>query len=125
MKRLVAFILVLTLLGCDDDPTGPLPGVLEVALIGPDSQAGALLFHVEGGPVDSVTSARALLVSAPFTGVSRRVLVVGDLTGVVARVYVADVSVGYHMRVVEVADGQSYALMNSASFRLPFVTRRF
>lgn len=125
MKRLVAFILVLAILGCDDDPTGPLPGVLEVALIGPAAQAGALLFHVEGGPVDSVTSGGALLVSAPFTGVTRRVLVVGDLSGVVARVYVADVSVGYHMTVVEVANGQNYALMNNAGFRLPFVARRF
>lgn len=125
MKRLVAFVLALAVLGCDDDPTGPLPGVLDVALVGPAAQAGALLFHVEGGPVDSVTAGDALLVSAPFTGVSRRVLVVGDLTGIVARVYVADVRAGYRMSVVEVADGQSYALMNNGNFRLPFGVRRF
>lgn len=127
MKRIPALTLVLlAALGCEDDPTGPLPGVLDVVLAGPSAEAGALLFHIEGGPVDSVTPAGALLISAPFTRVRRRVLVVGeDLAGVVARVHVPDVSVPYQMTIVEVADGRSYALMDTTRFALPFVVRRF
>lgn len=127
MKPLRPLALVfLAALGCVADSTGPLPGMFDVVLVGPSAQAGALLFHIKGGPVDSVTPAGALVVSAPFTGVSRRVLVVGeDLGGVVARVHVPDVSVPYHMTIVEVADGRSYALMDTTRFALPFVVRKF
>lgn len=127
MRRLRRLGLVfLAALGCTDAPTGPLPGALDVLLAGPSAEAGALLFHVEGGPVDSVASAGAMVVSAPFTGVRRRVLVVGeDLRGVVARVYVPDVSVSYRMRIVEVANARSYALMDTTRFALPFLVRRF
>jgi len=127
MKRLRALGLIcLTAMGCGETPTGSLPGVLDVVLAGPAAEAGAFLFHVEGGPVDSVAAAGAVVVSAPFTGVRRRVLVVGeDLGGVVARVYVPDVSVSYRMSIVEVANARTYALMDTTRFALPFVVRRF
>ncbi len=127
MRRARALALILLAgLGCGETPTAPLPGVLDVVLAGPGDEAGALLFEILGGPLDSVVAARTVVASAPFTGVTRRVLVVGDdLRGVVARVYVADVSLPYTMRLVEVADRQSYALMDTTRFALPFVVRRF
>ncbi len=122
-------ILALTLLaglGCGESPTAPLPGVFDVVLAGPAAEAGGLLFDIMDGPVDSVAAAGTVVVSAPFTGVSRRVLVIGNqLDGVVARVFVPDVSVSYQARIVEVADRRSYALRDSTSFSLLLVVRRF
>lgn len=113
-------------LGCSDAPTGPLPGAFDVVVTGPAADAGGLLFDILDGPVDSVAAAGTVVVSAPFTGVSRRVLVVGDqLSGVVARVYVPDVSASYQTRIVEVADTRSYALRDSSSFAVLLVVRRF
>jgi hypothetical protein len=100
--------------------------VIDLVLTGPAAEAGALLFDIPAGPVDSVVAAGTVVVSAPFTGVSRRVLVVGDaLTGVVARIHVPDVSVGYRARLVEVADTRTYGLLDPESFALLPVVRRF
>ncbi len=127
MSRVRLFVLLLLVgPGCGEAPTGPLPGAFDVVLAGSAAEAGGLLFDVLGGPVDSVAAAGTVVVSAPFTGVNRRVLVVGNqLSGVVARLHVPDVSVQYQARIVEVADTRTYALKDSTGFALLLVVRRF
>lgn len=130
MRRLARILLAAAVMSgvpaCDEDPTGPRPGVLDVLLVGPAGQVGALLFHVEGGAVDSVVTAGYFTASARFTGVERRVLVAGDgIEGVVARIYVADLGAPHRAFAVEVADGRDYRLLEPAGYTLTLLARPF
>jgi hypothetical protein len=111
--------------GCDDDPVGPAPGVLDVVLAAGAAPAGAMLLLVEGGPVDSVESMGWYTASAPYSGVATQVLLAGpELQGTVARVHVPDRRVRYRAVVREVAEPGSHALLAPESYSLMLVPAR-
>ena len=118
MKHLVRVLAVIAAISCggDDSPTGPSPGALEVRLSGP-AGAGAALLLVEGGEIDSVAAAGYFMASAPYSGVARKVLVVGQgLQGTLVRIVVPDRRVEYRATILEIADGTTYELRPPAAF---------
>ncbi len=108
--------------GGDGPDPGPEPGYLEVVVLGPATNTGALLFDVAGGTVDSVVAEGAYLISASHAGVARRIAVAGDsLHGTVARLYVPDVHQHYVATLVEAAHGATHQLLLPADYRLPLL----
>lgn len=118
MRRLVSVFALVALLSCgDDSPTGPTPGQLAVRLHGP-SGVGAALLIVEGGPIDTVSSARYFTAFGPFSGTAKRVLVAGDnLEGVLLRFRVPDRRTEYRATVVQIADQTTYRLRDLAAYQ--------
>lgn len=126
MRRVTVLgTLLVAACGGGGGPTsGPVPGVLEVVMLGPAANTGAILFDLAGGGVDSVVGTGGYTISGRYTGVERRVAVAGDsLHGTIARVYVPDIHAGHHATVVEVADGADFQLMDPAAYRLPLIAR--
>lgn len=120
MRRGALCLLVVSLLlscgGDDTTPSGPNPGPLELRLSGPVG-AGAVLLVVEGGTIDSVEAGDYFMASTIYSGVARRVLVVGqNLDGVLARVAVPDRRVDYRATILEIADGATYRLRDPAAY---------
>lgn len=119
MKRPIFALGLLALLACgseDAPPTGPSPGPLELRLTGP-AGVGAVLLLVDGGEIDSVEAVSYFTASSVYSGVARRVLVAGqDLSGVVARIEVPDRRVTYHARIIDIADGTTYQLLDPAGY---------
>jgi hypothetical protein len=113
-RAATASVLALAL-ACAEEPVGPVPGTIDVVLGDAEATIGAVLFRVEGGPVDTVEAvpeAGLYLDAAPYSGTAQQVLVAGDgLSGVIARVRVPDVRVRYRVVVQQVADGQTFALL--------------
>jgi hypothetical protein len=111
--------------GCDEDPVGPAPGVLDVVLAAGAAPAGAMLLLIEGGPVDSVETTGWYTASAPYSGVATQVLLAGPvLQGAVARVHVPDRRVRYQAVVREVAEPGSHALLAAENYSLVLVPAR-
>lgn len=79
-------------------------------------EAGALLFTISGGPVENVTAENDEHVSfVSTTPGTTRVAVIGNLgTGTILKVRVPDLSVArnYTVRVDQVADRVTFALIN-------------
>jgi hypothetical protein len=118
MKRILPLVMALALLpACGDDPpSGPSPGALEVRLSGP-AGAGAALLLVEGGTIDTIEAAGYFTASAAYSGTAKRVLVAGqDLTGALVRIQVPDRRVAYQATLIEIADGNTYQLLDPAQF---------
>jgi hypothetical protein len=83
--------LTLGLVACADEPAGPTPGTLDVALATPNGDDGAVLLTITGGPVDSVEAADFPVYSARVDPNTLRVIVIGHLaSGTIARIHVAD-----------------------------------
>ncbi len=105
--------------GCGDDPTAPVPNVLEAVLVGPPTPVGALLFLVQGGTVDSVVANGDFLASRSYSAVAREVVVAGaHLHGVIARVYVPDITGPYNVGLQQVAHDSSFQLLAPAGYRV-------
>lgn len=105
-----------------DEPVGPAPALYEVRLSGAGAPVGAVLFLVEGGPVDSVESVGYYTATAPFSGVATQVLVAGGaLSGAVVRVQVPDARVTYRASVVELAEPGTHRLLPPADYALTLV----
>jgi hypothetical protein len=115
--RLRVLALVAAIGACgDESPAGPSPGALEVRLNGP-AGVGAALLLVEGGAIDSVEAAGYYTASAPYSGVARKVLVVGQgLQGTLVRIAVPDRRVEYRATILELADGATYQLLAPQAF---------
>lgn len=112
---------------CESGPTEPRPGALDLVFAPPAPGAGALLFVVEGAPIDSVEPAGYGTIAGRLSATAVRVIVTGPLApGPVARVRVPDVRLSRHYRATleEVADGASYALRDPAAYRLVVVPPR-
>lgn len=111
---------------CDDDsPVGPAPAVFEIVMGGPGASAAAMLFLIEGGPVDSVEANGWFTASAPYSGVATHVVVAGQtLAGTIALVHVPDGRMSYRAVVREVAQAGTYALLPTADYELTLVRRR-
>ncbi len=133
MRRagLRAALLALGLAGwlgsCDSGPTEPRPGTLDLVFTPPAAGAGALLFLVDGAPIDSIEPASYPAISGRLSASAVRVVVTGQLAGgVVARLRVPDVRLygKYRATLEEVADGTTYALRDPAAYRLVVVPPR-
>jgi hypothetical protein len=107
--------------GCQSESAGPTAGVLNVSLATPNSDDGAILFSVSGGPVDSVEVAGYPVYSVRVDRNTLRVIVTGDLrTGIVARVRIADERQrsSYAAALEQVAARSSYGQRDPASYSL-------
>lgn len=97
----------------DDEPTAPTPVVFDVVLSPAAGDIGALLFLVQGGPVDTVESIGYYTASAPYSGVATQVLVAdGKLDGAVARIRVPDGHVRYTVVPREAAERATHRLVS-------------
>ena len=117
-SRVLLTALLLAGLACGGDTLAPVDGLLEVVLTGSNATPGAVVFLVQGAPIDSIESSGYYTASAP-SGTARRVLIAGDrLTGRIALVHVPDAAAAYQVIVQEAADGASYALLAPAGIQL-------
>jgi hypothetical protein len=85
-----AAIVLGFLFGCSE-PTGPIEGKLNVILATPNSDDGAVLFTLSGGPVDSLEAVGYTVYSARIDHNTVRVIVTGALaSGLVVRAHIPD-----------------------------------
>jgi hypothetical protein len=81
----------LSLLSSCSEPSGPIQGTLNVSLVTPNSDDGAVLFTVSGGPVDTIEAVGYPVYSARVDANTLRIIVTGKLgSGPVARIRIAD-----------------------------------
>lgn len=104
----------LSILPSCTEPTGPTESTLHVTLATPDSDDGAVLFTLSGGPVDSVEGVGYSVYSARIDDNTVRVIVTGTLaSGPVARIHIPD-----HRRI------SSYsAIVNQVAARTTYQQR--
>ena len=123
--RLIAAAMTGLILGCQaDDQVAGLdpargPGALEIRLVTPNAEDGALLLTLSGGPVDSITSAAFEIVSLPVSANDHRVLIRGALrSGIVARLWVPEREnqSAYVVSVTEAVGRTSYARRDVAGY---------
>jgi hypothetical protein len=124
-RRLILSLMgVLTLGGvvaCAHEPEAPTPGSLNLALATPNSDDGAVLLTITGGPVDSVESAGFALYSARVDPNTLRIIVIGSLApGTIARIRIADdrQSSRYSAAINQVAIRTSHAQRDPAGYSL-------
>jgi hypothetical protein len=121
----LALALAATVSCGEDSPVGPTPAVFEVVIGGAGASAAAMLFLIEGGPVDSVEANGWFTASAPYSGVATQVVVAGPtLAGAIALVHVPDGRTSYRAVVREVAEAGTHALLPTADYSLTLVRRR-
>jgi hypothetical protein len=107
--------------GCQSESAGPTASMLNVSLTTPNSDDGAILFTVSGGPVDSVEVAGYPVYSVRVDRNTIRVIVTGDLSaGMVARVRIADERQrsSYAATLEQVASRSTYGQRDPASYSL-------
>ena len=123
--RLIAAAMTGLILGCQaDDQVAGLdpargPGALEIRLVTPNAEDGALLLTLSGGPVDSITSAAFEIVSLESAPREYRVLVRGAIhSGTVARLWVPEREnqSAYVASVAEAVGRASYARRDVAGY---------
>jgi hypothetical protein len=106
---------------CSSEPDGPTAGILTVTLTTPNSDDGAMLFTLSGGPVDSVEAVGYSVYSARIDGNTLRVIVTGTLgPGPVARIRIPDqrqIS-GYLAIVNQVAAHTTYQQRDPSGYQL-------
>jgi hypothetical protein len=122
-RRLRSLLLacLFPLAACSHDTSGPTAGTLTVNLASPNSDDGAVLFTVSGGPIDSVASPGHQLYSSRLDSSTLRLIVTGDLgPGTIATMYVADMRLAssYSATVNQVAARESYAQRDAATYLL-------
>lgn len=108
--------------GGGDSRTGPPPvtaGEIALVLSGSGGSDGAVLLRIGGGPVEVITPVGALTANGtPLAGGAQfRAVITGNLVnGDIARIRVPDVSAAGNYTVVieQVADGNSFALLDPA-----------
>lgn len=109
----LSFVLFSCLLfSCSSGPTGPASGILNVKLTSTNSDDGAVLFTITGGPVESVEAVTGAVYSGQIDANSLRVIVAGNLSSrTIARVRIADASQAsrYSVSVNQVAARSTYA----------------
>jgi hypothetical protein len=106
---------------CSHDSIEPTAGALTVNLASPNSDDGAVLFTVSGGPIDSVASPGHQIYSARLDSNTLRLIVTGELaSGTLATIYLADMHLAsnYTATVNQVAARGSYAQHDAASYTL-------
>lgn len=123
MKRpgLVLVAALASLAGCSGAPSGPVAATVDIALVSPFSDDGALLFTVTGGPVDSLSAdGYALHFSRPAPN-TLQAIVTGTLNpGTVARLYLPDdrLIAQYSVSLDQAAARVSYTQRDPAAYGL-------
>jgi hypothetical protein len=122
-RRLRSLLLagLSALAACSHDTSAPTAGTLNVNLASPNSDDGAVLFTVSGGPIDSVASPGHQIYSARLDSSTLRLIVTGDLgSGTIATIYVPDMRLAssYSATVNQAAARESYTQREAASYLL-------
>jgi hypothetical protein len=116
-------LLAATSCGGGDGGTAsnPVPGTLNLNLNSPNSDDGAVLFTVSGGPIDSVVPESYTTFSTRVDANTRRVVVAGDIVdGILVRIHVPDVSrvKEYSVTLGQVASRTSHALHSVGAYSI-------
>ena len=126
MTRL-GLLCVLALAGCGGtDPVPVTPGELAIQLTAPNTPPGAMVLTVSGGPISGLTPANGIEGALSTDADGTHLLLVGSLDGgVVAVLQIPDVALAprYVIRIDQVADGTTFALLDAAQWRASLVTR--
>jgi hypothetical protein len=126
MRRLLAMTLLLAGCGGTDVPP-PTPGELAIQLTTPaGAAAGAIVLTISGGVVGSVVPAAGLEDAVTLDASGAHLLLLGAAnTGEIAVVRIPDRSLAsrYVVRVDQVADGTTFALLDAAQWGATLVTR--
>jgi hypothetical protein len=112
--------LSLLLLSCSND-TGPVSGSLDVHLSSPDSDDGAALFTVTGGPVEKAEAVGGIAYIGKIDGNTTRIIVAGSLnSGVIAHLHIADMSQAGEYSIVlnKMAVRSTYAAREPAGYSI-------
>jgi hypothetical protein len=111
-------LLLVSLSGCSNS-TGPTAAALNVSLSTPNTDDGAVLMTISGGPVDSVEAVGYTVYTARQGPETLRLIVTGDLgSGPLARIHVPDsrLTSRYSARVSQVASRATYAQRDPAPY---------
>jgi hypothetical protein len=107
--------------GCWSEPVDPSEATLNVSLVTPNSDDGAVLFTLSGGPVDSIEAVGYSVYSARIEANAIRVIITGTLApGPVARIHIPDhrqIS-GYSAVVNQVAARTTYQQRDPSGYSL-------
>ena len=117
----MGFLTLGGMVACSQEPVAPTPGSLNIALATPNSDDGAVLLTITGGPVDSVESAGFPVYSARVDPNTLRIIVIGSLApGTIARIRIADdrQSSRYSAAVNQVAIRTTHAQRDPAGYSL-------
>ena len=114
-------VLGLGLFSCSGSTTGPAEGVLTLELRSPNSDDGAVLFTLTGGPVEAIESEGHSVYSTVIDPGTTRIVIAGDLgSGTLARIRIADrdQAAQYAGVVEQVAQRSSFAQRDPAGYQL-------
>lgn len=118
-RRLVlACLLGLVPLGCSNN-TGPTSVALNVSLSSPNTDDGAVLMTISGGPVDSVEAVGYAVFTARAGAETLRLIVTGNLgSGPIARIHIPDSRLvsRYSAKIGQVAVRATYAQRDPVSY---------
>lgn len=122
-----SLLALMALVGCGGtDPVPVTPGELAVQLTAPGSAPGAMVLTVTGGPISGVMPASGVQGALSTDAVGTHLLLVGSLDGgVVAVLQIPDAALAtrYVVRIDQVADGTTFALLDPAQWNASLVTR--
>jgi hypothetical protein len=121
VRACVGVALAALLVSCSGEIAGPVSGSLEVRLNSPNTDDGAALFTVSGGPVETAEALVGTLYVAKITGNTTRVVVAGTLTsGPIALVRIADMSHAglYSVELNQVAARSTYARREPSGYTI-------
>lgn len=126
MKQL-GLLCALALFGCGGaDPVPVTPGELAIQLTAPTTPPGAMVLTVSGGPIAGITPTNGIEGALSTDADGTHVLLVGSLDGgVVAVLKIPDAALArrYVIRIDQVADGTTFALLDPAQWAASLVIR--
>lgn len=115
---LVCLLGLIPFAGCSNN-TGPSGAVLSVSLSSPNTDDGAVLLTISGGPVDSVEAVGYPVYTARSGSETLRLIVTGPIgSGPIARIHVPDNRqvFSYSVKLVQVAARATYTQRDPASY---------
>jgi hypothetical protein len=117
---LATALLGLTL-GCEPDRVAGLdgPGALELRLVSLNSDDGAIVVSLRGGPIDSITGIGIEAAAVEFTPGAFTLLLRGTIrSGAIARVWVPEVgdAAAYDVAVVQAASRDTYVRRDTREY---------
>ncbi len=126
MRRGLSMLLLLAACGGTEAPP-PTPGELALQLAGPNgTTAGALVLTVSGGTVATVVAGGGLEQAVTRDASGTHLLLLGAAaSGEIAVLRIPDRALAsrYVVRVDQVADGATFALLDAAQWGATLVTR--
>jgi hypothetical protein len=106
-------------------PSVPRPGALDAVLSTPNTNDGAVLFAISGGPVDSVTAGEPRIAGDARSAAS--IIVLGTVSSgtLLARVWVPDVgrASAYAATISQAAARGTYTLQSLSGYRITLLQR--